>query len=401
MQTSETSWQSEFDRWMKPFLSAFRHKSQRQWAPFYLRGLLSPGDRKSIEPMAARVCPADTQQLHHFVSTSPWDPGPLEEVLLEKVDALVGGNDAHLIIDDTALVKKGERSVGVARQYCGQLGKNANCQALVSVTLARDEMPVPVALRLYMPQSWIDDAPMRRECGVPESIVFRPKWSIALDEIDRVRAAGVRFGDVLADAGYGACAEFRHALSERGLTWAVGIGSAQRVYPTSVRLRRVEPGAMGRPRKHGIPSHQRRSAKAMIASMGAKAWQTVSWRDGTKGPLACEFAALRVRVADGPRTSRGVHLPGDLAWLVAERRSSGEVKYYLTNHSDSTSLKELAAAIKARWSCEQAHQQLKEELGLDHFEGRSWNGLHHHALLAMISFAFLQHLRVQENKYAA
>lgn len=401
MQANDASWEPKFDRWMGPFFQAFRHKSQRQWAPYYLRGLLLPGERKSIEPMAARVCPHDTQQLHHFISTSPWDPGPLEAVLLEKVDGLVGSDDAYLIVDDTALVKKGDRSVGVAHQYCGQLGKNANCQALVSITLARDEMPVPVALRLYLPQSWIDDVERRRECGVPESIGFRTKGDIALAEIDRVREGGARFGTVLADAGYGASAEFRHALSERGLTWAVGISSKQSVYPASVRLHRVEPSNAGRPRKHGTPSFQRRSVKAMVASMGKKAWQTISWRDGTKGPLECEFAALRVHVADGPLASRGVRLPGELAWLVAERRRSGETKYYLTNHSDSTSLFELAAAIKARWSCEQVHQQLKEELGLDHFEGRSWNGLHHHALMTMISFAFLQHLRVHENKFAA
>lgn len=401
MRMREALWESEFERWAAPFLSAFRHKSQREWAPYYLRGLLLPGERKSIEPMAARVCPHDTQQLHHFVSTSPWDVGPLERVLAAKVDALVGGEGAHLIVDDTALVKKGDRSVGVAHQYCGQLGKNANCQALVSLTLARDEIPIPLGLRLYLPLSWIDDVERRRECGVPTTLGFRPKWQIALAEIDRVRASGVRFDDVLADAGYGASAQFRNGLSERGLKWVVGIQSEQRVYPASVRVRQPTPTNAGRPRKHGIPSMQRRSAKAMIASLGPNAWHAISWRDGTKGPLQCDFAALRVRVADGPKSSRGVHLPGEVVWLVAERRRSGEIKYYLTNHPESMSPLDLAAAIKARWSCEQAHQQLKEELGLDHFEGRSWNGLHHHALLTMIAFAFLQYLRVHENKFAA
>ena len=398
---SATGWENRFDQFLQPFLVAWRSKTRRRWAPLYLRGLLLPGERKSIEPMAARVAAGHDQELRHFVSESDWAEEPIEEVLWNAVDAMLGGDDAALIIDDTALPKKGTESVGVAHQYCGSLGKTANCQSLVSVTLAKDDMPVPIALRLYLPESWTSDAERRAKVGVPEEIVFRPKWRIALDEIHRVKDSGVRFGIVLADAGYGGCSGFRHELSDMGLLWAVGISSDHKLYPANARARVPRSSGVGRPPERGVPTHVRRTAKQMIERLGTKAWRRVSWRDGTKGALDAEFIALRVRPADGDDLHGGGRLPGDEAWLVAERRSGGEVKYYLTNHPADASLKTLAAAIKARWSCEQGHQQLKEELGLDHFEGRSWRGLHHHALLSMIAFAFLQKERRRENKPAA
>jgi SRSO17 transposase len=391
------SWERTFDQWLEPFLTAFGHKVRRKWAPVYVRGLLMPGERKSVEPLAARVAPDDVEQLHHFVATSRWDTDAVEEVLLEKADALLGGADAHLIVDDTALPKKGEHSVGVAHQYCGQLGKQANCQSLVSITLARDEVPIPIALRLFLPQAWSEDRARCRRAGVPDEIVHKPKWQIALAEIRRIRKAGVRFKDVLADAGYGACAQFRHELSAMQITWAVGISPEQLVYPTTVRLR-FPRASTGRPRKHGVPTASRRSVREAIEALGEKAFRTIRWRRGTKGWLSADFAAARVRVADGPDAGHHVHLPGEEAWLVCERRRNGEVKFHLTNHPETASLKALATAIKARWSCEQAHQQLKEEIGLDHFEGRSWHGLHHHAVLTMIAFAFLQTTRVRQNK---
>ena len=398
VQDTSASWQKKFEEWLAPFLAAFGHKARQYWAPVYLLGLFVPGERKSIEPLAARVAPGEKEQLHHFVAASEWDCAPLEEVLLDKADGLVGGADAHLIIDDTAIPKKGNQSVGVAHQYCGQLGKQANCQSLVSLTLARENVPVPIALRLYLPKSWCSDTKRREKTKVPADVVYRPKWQIALEEIKRVVAHGVRFGDVLADAGYGACAEFRQGLTKLKLTWAVGIVSTQLVYPRSVQLRKVSPSnAGGRPCKHPVPTLKRRSAKAAIAALGDNAFRTITWRQGTKGPLAADFAAVRVRVADGERVSRGVRLPGEEVWLVCERRHTGEVKYYLTNHSADTPLDTIAGVIKARWACEQAHQQMKEELGLGHFEGRSWHGLHHHTLLAMIAFGFLQYLRVTES----
>jgi SRSO17 transposase len=408
MHEPDARWEQEFEQWVHPFLAEFGHKGQRRWAPVYLRGLIAPGERKSVEPMARRQCPGDKEQLHHFVATSNWDTCAHERVLLEKADALVGGLGAHLIIDDTALVKKGTHSVGVTHQYCGQLGKGANCQALVSLTLARDEVPVAVGLRLYLPEAWARDAVRRRQCGVPEALAFRPKWKIALDEIARVVSAGVTFGDVLADAGYGSCAEFRQGLSALGLRWAVGVSADHHVYAQSTRLRVVGPNAgTGRPRVKRAATAKPRRAADVLASLGPHALQTVEWRKGTKGTLHADFAALRVRAADGEPAFgpdgavRHRHGPGDEVWLIFERRSNGETKYHLSNYPAEASLETLVAALKARWSCEQAHQQMKEELGLDHFEGRSWTGLHHHALLTMIAFAFLQHLRKLENKAAA
>lgn len=344
--------------------------------------------------MAARVAPDDHEQLHHFIATSAWDPTPLETALAHEAQRLVGGRDAVLIIDDTSLLKQGRHSVGVARQYSGQAGKITNCQAMVSLTLARGEVPVPVALRLFLPKEWTDARPRLQRAGVPVAArAFRTKGEIALAELDRVRAAGVQYGTVLADAGYGGSAAFRQALSARHLRWAVGISGAQKVFPAHVRLRTPRPQATGgRPRRHPIPSHVSRSAETVLATAR---WQTVSWRTGTRGPLHAKFAAVRIRVADGPQAAKGQHLPGALAWLVGEWRANGERKYYLTNHPANTALRTLAATIKARWVCEQGHQQLKEELGLDHFEGRSWLGLHHHALFTMLAFTFLQHHRLR------
>ncbi|MFY9952177.1 IS701 family transposase, partial [Bradyrhizobium sp.] len=310
---------------------------------------------------------------------------------------LVGGKDAVLVIDDTAMPKKGDRSVGVAPQYASSLGKTANCQTLVSLTLARGEVPVMVALRLFVPGSWTSNPVHLKRAGVPvEFRAARTKPEIALAEIDRVMAAGIRFGCVLADAGYGLSAPFRQGLTTRGLAWAVGIPRHLKVYPVGVKL--IWPIAgRGRPRKRHIPDILSRAAEDMLAN--AK-WQNVSWRNGTKGRLEARFAAVRVRTADGPpqriKDMGQQHLPGDEAWLIGEHRTSGEKKYYLANLPAKTDLRTLAATIKARWICEQAHQQLKEELGLDHFEGRSWQGLHRHALMTMIAYAFLQYRRLAQ-----
>ena len=395
--SSGQGWAGELERWLEPFLARLRRQAQRRWAPVYLKGLILPGERKSVEPMAARVAPADTQQLHHFVSTSPWATAPLEDELVKAADRLVGGPEAVLVVDDTALVKQGRRSVGVKRQYCGQLGKRANCQSLVSLTLARAEVPVCVGLRLFLPEDWCGDAARRAAAGVPEAVGYRPKWRIALDEIDRVLAAGGRFGCVLADAEYGKAAEFRHGLSERNLPWAVGILPTQKVYPADVTLSYPARKPTGRPRKHPVPSAASVGAAELLEAR-PELFRSISWRIGTKGPLQARFAALRVRVADGPVVARAQHLPGEEAWLVGEHRATGERKYYLTNHPADAPLEVLAALIKARWICEQMHQQLKEELGLDHFEGRSWRGLHHHVLLCQLAFAFLQHLRLGGKK---
>jgi SRSO17 transposase len=267
---------------------------------------------------------------------------------------------------------------------------------MVSLTLASHEVPVMVGLRLFLPESWTSDPRRMAQARVPEdrrTALSKPE--IAIEEIDRVIASGARFGCILADSGYGSSGPFRQALSARGLLWAVGLSRRQTVYPADIEL--VFPAAKaGRPRKYHIAEHPPVSAEAALAD--AK-WQRISWRRGTKGRLTCLFAARRVRIADGHKhrmqNQRMQRMPGDEVWLVGERRSTGEQKYYVSNLPPDMSLKKLAAAIKARWVCEQAHQQLKEELGLDHFEGRSWIGLHRHALMTMIAYAFLQSRRLK------
>jgi SRSO17 transposase len=388
-------WRDELGRWLKPFLDRLRHKARRRMCPLYVSGLIGPGDRKSIQPMAERLAVGDYDQLHHFIAAGVWDAAPVETELLIQADRLVGGGDAVLVIDDTAIPKKGTHSVGVAAQYASALGKTANCQTLVSLTLARGEVPVMLALRLFLPESWTSDRARLKRAGVPaEYRMARTKPEMALAELDRVIAAGVRFGCVLADAGYGMSAPFRRGLTARKLTWAVGIPRHLKVYTADVQMTWPVAGR-GRPRRRPIPDVLSIAAEAMLADAP---WRNICWRIGTKGKLETRFAAVRVRVADGPPQriwDKGQqHLPGDEAWLIGEHRMSGEKKYYLANLPAKTTLRALAATIKARWICEQAHQQLKEELGLDHFEGRCWQGLHRHALMTMIAYAFLQYRRL-------
>jgi len=392
----DETWRIDLERWLEPFLVGLSHPARRRMCPLYIAGLIGPGDRKSVQPMAARTGEVGYDQLHHFVAAGVWDSAPLERALLTEADRLVGGDDAFLVIDDTALPKKGRHSVGVAPQYASSLGKTANSQSLVSVTLASGEVPVMVGLRLFLPDSWTRDPERMARARVPaDRQVALSKPEIAIEEIDRVIASGVRFGCVLADAGYGSSAPFRHALSERGLVWAVGMSRRQTVYPTDVAM--IFPTEKARkPRKHHIPNMSPVCAEEVLAG---ERWRKISWRRGTKGALTCHFAACRVRIADGPKHrifDKGVsRMPGDEVWIIGERRATGERKYYISNLPAHTTLKTLAAAVKARWICEQAHQQLKEELGLDHFEGRSWTGLHRHSLMTMIAYAFLQSRRLQ------
>jgi SRSO17 transposase len=392
----DADWDKELERWLEPFVEALGHRTRRRMCPAYVAGLIGPGDRKSVQPMAARDSSVSYDQLHHFIGSGVWDAAPLEAALLVEAGKLVGGDDAWLIIDDTALPKKGRHSVGVAPQYASSLGKTANCQSLVSVTLASREVPVMVGLRLFLPETWTEDRERMTRARVPKDRqIALTKPEIAIEEIDRVIASGARFGCVLADAGYGSGGPFRQALSERGLLWAVGLSRRQNVYSADIAL--IFPVAKtGKRRKYHIPGRSPVSAEAMLA--GEK-WQKVSWRRGTKGRLTCLFAACRVRVADGHKhrmlDNRMQCMPGDEVWLVGERRSTGEQKYYVSNLPADATTKMLVAAIKARWVCEQAHQQLKEELGLDHFEGRFWTGLHRHALMTMIAYAFLQSRRLK------
>src|SRR3954453_4605965 len=291
---------ADLDRWLEPFLAATGRSTRRKMAPLYVRGLLGSGGRKSVQPMAERLGFSSHDPLHHFISSRAWDDAPLWRVLAEQVDQEVGGEGAVLVVDDSGLPKKGELSVGVARQYCGELGKVANSQVLVSLTLARGAVPLPVGLRLFLPAAWTDDAERCEAAGVPAAA--RPaqsKPAIALAEIDRVRAAGLRFSCVLADAGFGSSPAFRHGLDERELAWAGGIAGTQLVYPTTVKLRPACTPT-GRAAKHPIAHRPPRSAAQMLEAMR---WGRFTWRTGTKGPLNARFAAVRVSVA---RTGRSI-----------------------------------------------------------------------------------------------
>jgi SRSO17 transposase len=257
----------ELDAWLAPFLAATGRKTRRRWAPFYLRGLLGPGERKSLQPMAARLGLSGHDQLQHFIASPAWDDRALWAVLAREADRLVGGGDACLVIDDTGLPKKGTLSVGVARQYCGAVGKKANCQTLVSLTLARDEVPVPVALRLFLPDEWTSRPERCAQAGVPEAAAAPwSKGEIALAELDRLRTQNLRFGVVLADAGYGSSAAFRHGLDARGLSWAVGIARNQKVYAADVQL--VSPtGRARKPVPDQEPHQEPRDAEAVLAEL--------------------------------------------------------------------------------------------------------------------------------------
>lgn len=305
-------WDTELSAFLQPFLDKLGHKKRRQMCPLYVSGLIGPGDRKSIEPMAERFAPGQYDRLHHFISDGLWDAAPLETELARQADRIVGASSAFLVIDDTGLPKKGDHSVGVAPQYASMLGKRANCQTLVSVTLARDEVPVPVGLRLFLPESWTSDTERMAKAGVPDAMrTSRTKPEIALAEIDRLIAAGIRFGTVLADAGYGLSAAFRQGLSGRGLTWAVGIPKHQKVYPHKVEL--IFPvSGHGRPRKHPIPDILSVAAETILTQAS---WKKVSWRRGKVGDCRLPL--------DDERRQRGVAALGCKASYLTGMQNAG------------------------------------------------------------------------------
>src|SRR5438105_8810037 len=278
MRESTSDWKAALGRFLEPFLDRLGHKARRQMCPLYVSGLIGPGDRKSIQPMAERLAFGEYDQLHHFIAAGVWNAAPVETELLVQGDRLVGGSDAVLVIDDTAIPKKGTHSVGVAPQYASALGKTANCQTLVSLTLARGEVPVMLTLRLFLPESWTSNRARLQRAGVPAAYrTARTKPAMALAELDRIIAASVRFGYVLADAGYGSSAAFRRGLTARKLVWAVGIPRHLKVYPADVQM--IWPVAgRGRRRQRPIPNVLSNAAEEMLAT--AKR-QTISWRTGT------------------------------------------------------------------------------------------------------------------------
>ena len=379
------------------FAPDFPQSKPARWAGVYLQGLLLDGERKSIEPLSRRVTLPEgltskdpEQALQQFVSQSPWD----EQAVLRRYRAHLARTyaspDGVFVIDDTTIPKQGTASVGVQRQYCGAKGKKANCQAAVSVHYVSPRGHYPLALRLFLPDAWLADRRRLDRAGVPpEYRLARTKGQIALDLLDQVRYEGLPGRVVVADAGYGVSGPFRQALAERGLTYLVGVTDELVVFPERPRW---DPpagrtGAGGRPQTNaqladGSPPPVRLRDLAARTPLRRR-----TWRAGSKGKLAGRFAWLRVWPGYGWR--RGECAGADPAWVLIEEQADGAMNYAVSNLPAGTTCLRAVRLWKSRWAVEQGYQQMKEELGLDHFEGRGWRGFHHHACLVMLAYGFL------------
>jgi SRSO17 transposase len=363
----------------------------------YCTGLLLPGERKSVEPMAARLAPDNVrrmhQSLHHLVADAPWS----DEALLGRVRDQVlpamekQGPVVAWIVDDTGFPKKGRHSVGVARQYCGQLGKQDNCRVAVSLSVASWSASLPVAYRLYLPEAWTKDTKRRRKTGVPEQIGFRTKPQIALQQIRQAIEANVPGGVVLADAGYGIDGQFRAGLTELQLQYVVGVQSSMTVWaPGTHPLAAKLWNGQGRPPKllRRDRRHQPVSVKELALGLASEAWKSIPRREGKQQPLKSRFAALRVRPAQRDYWQAETH-PEE--WLLVEwpKGEAEPTKYWLSTLPPETKLRDLVRIAKHRWIIERDYEELKQELGLGHFEGRGWRGFHHHATLCIAAYGFL------------
>jgi SRSO17 transposase len=386
-----------FQAYIEHLSAVIGHADRRDPLAAYCTGLLLPGERKSVEPMAARIAPGEVgarhQSLHHFVAKAPWDEGKLlaamRDYVLPKMEKRAPIR--AWIIDDTGIPKKGRHSVGVARQYCGELRKQDNCQVAVTLSVASDQASLPVALRLYLPEPWANDEDRRRKAGVPADIAFKTKPQIALNQIRQAIEDRVPEGIVLADAGYGNDTAFRSGLTELGLGYVVGVQGS-----TSVWAPGTEPlpakGWSGNGRK---PKLLRRDSTVkpvklseLAKGLPANAWETVRWREGTKGAMVSRFAALRVRPShrDYWRAE-----PWPEEWLLIEwpEGEAEPTRYWLSTLPADTQIVTLVDTAKLRWRIERDFQDLKQEIGLDHYEGRGWRGFHHHAALSIAAYGFL------------
>jgi SRSO17 transposase len=377
------------------FRPLFPRSDQFKQGRLYLHGLLLDGERKSIEPLSRRVPGGNEQNLQQFVNQSPWDPAPVLAAYRARMAAAFAGEAGLIVIDDTGFAKQGKHSVGVARQYSGTLGKRANCQVAVSLHYAGPDGDYPLALRLYLPEAWTG-APARLERArvPPGERAFKPKWQIALDLLDTVRAEGLPHRLVVADAGYGAVTEFREGLEAREERYIVGLLGSESVFTEPPIWVVPEPsGTRGRPRTR---AHLAADAPRPVAvkDLAERLERTaVRWREGTKGWLEATFAWVRVWPAH--RWGNGV--PADAIpdaaeaarWLLVEWRADGTIKYALSNLPADTTLEQAVPLWKERWQVERGYLQLKDELGLDHFEGRSWTGFHHHATMTFLAYGFL------------
>jgi SRSO17 transposase len=362
-------------------------KDRHPWAEAYVRGLLLEGERKSIEPMAKRLPDGNVQALQHFIGKSPWPYEPVRQQLAGVLCPEMG--PGLWIVDDTGFPKQGKHSVGVARQYSGTLGKVANCQVAVSLQHATATASLPVDWALYLPEEWTEDPARCAAAGVPVPVRHRPKWRLALDLIDRARRAGLADQRVIADAGYGTIAEFRAELRARRLSYVVGVESGIGVWTRWPRRRRPNTGGRGRPPTRWDYGGQRpRSVLDVARTLPDAAYHTVTWRQGSKGKLTSRFARVRVWPSHGYHEGKP---PECEQWLLIEwpADAAQPMKYWLAIAPRRISLVQLVRWAKARWRVEQDYAQLKDELGLDHFEGRSWLGWHHHVTMATMAYGFL------------
>src|SRR3954469_2918274 len=371
------------------------HASRAASAQAYCTGLLLPGERKSVEPMAARLDPAHVQakhqSLHHVVAQAEWDDAALLAAVRAQVLPAIErhGPGAYWIGDDNGFPKQGTHSVGVARQYCGQLGKPDTCQVAVSLSVANDHASLPIAYQLFLPEVWANDPARRAKARVPDTIRFETKTAIALGQLRQALAAGVPVGILLGDPAYGDETDFRVGGAELGLRYVLGVRSGTSVWAPGTGPRPPLPWS-GRGRR---PTKLRRDAqnqpvtlKALALSLSAQDWRTVTWREGTRGELASRFAAVRVRPAHRD-TQRSEPWPEE--WLLIEWPEAEPAKYWFSNLPARTSLKRLVKVAKARWWIERDYQELKQELGLGHYEGRNWRGFHQHASLCIAAYGFL------------
>ncbi len=362
-------------------------KDRRPWADAYVRGLLLEGERKSIEPMAKRLPDGNVQALQHFIGKSPWPYEPVRRQVAGVLCPEMG--PGAWIVDDTGFPKKGRHSVGVTRQYSGTLGKIANCQVAVSLHHAIATASLPLDWTLYLPKEWTQDPKRCAAAGVPGPVHYKPKWALALDLIDRARTWKLTDQPVIADAGYGTIAEFRAGLRTRHLRYVVGVESTTGVWTRRPRRYRHPAAGRGRPATRWDYGGQRpRSVLDVAQALPAAAYRRVTWREGSKGKLASRFARVRVWPAHGYWEGKP---PEDEQWLLIEwpADAAEPTKYWLATIPRRTSLVQLVRLAKARWRVEQDYQQLKDELGLDHFEGRSWLGWHHHVTMTMVAYGFL------------
>ena len=389
--------ESRFAAYVQGLTEVIGHADRARPLSAYCQGLLLPCERKSVEPMAAVTAPsrvaAQHQSLLHFIGEAPWS----DERMLAKVRELVlpaierPGPIEAWIIDDTGFAKKGQHSVGVAHQYCGELGQSGNCQVAVTLSIANHHASLPVGYRLYLPKEWAEDRVRRKKAGVPEEVVFKTKTAIALDLVRAAWAAGIARGVGLMDGAYGCDTELRAAIGALGMSYVAGIPSAITVWPPGREPLPPKPyvGHGRRPtRLRRDATHKPVSVKVLALDLPKKAWRTIRWREGSNDWLRSRFARVRVRPAhDDDRR----HTPHPHEWLLIEW-PEGEpepTRYWLSNLSEDVAFNRLVDLAKLRWRIERDYQELKQEVGLGHYEGRGWRGFHHHATLCIAAYGFL------------